>query len=80
MGGQDDVDGKISAAQGSCPAVGGIPLYYLPLVLGREITGRQIKDRQFAHPGCLGGGDGRRGLVIESISSDICFWCSGKNR
>jgi hypothetical protein len=45
IGGQSDVDGEISAAQGSCPAVGGIPLYYLPLVLGREITRRQIKDR-----------------------------------
>lgn len=36
-GGENDVKGEISAAQRSCPPVGGIPLHYLPLVLGREV-------------------------------------------
>jgi hypothetical protein len=69
MGGESDVDGEISAAQRSCPPVGGIPLHHLPLVLGREVKRGEIADRQFAHLGDLGGRNGRRSLV-----TTISYW------
>jgi hypothetical protein len=59
IGGEKNVNGKIGSAQRSCPAVGGFPFHYLPLVLGRQVKRRQTQDRQFAHSGDFGGGDGR---------------------
>lgn len=67
MGGKDDVAGKISASERSCPAVSGIPIHYLPLVLGRQIERRQTENRQLAHISHLSGRNGGRGLVIEGV-------------
>jgi hypothetical protein len=63
MGGQSDVDGEISSPQRGCTSVSGIPLHYLPLVLGGEIKRGEIADWQPAHLGYFGGRDGGRSLV-----------------
>ena len=67
MGGESDVNGEISTAQRSCPAIGGIPINHLPLVLGREIKRGQIKNRKLTNIGNLSGRDGGRSMVITII-------------
>lgn len=62
-GGRNHGYGKVGAAEGSGPAVGGVPLHYLSLVLGRKAAGGAVKDGESADPGKFGAGDGGRGLV-----------------